>query len=215
MQIDISREELLRLGRFRLDELEATTVDVTSCSSNFPLLVLARPVTRTTYVEFFVSKAQPGTEVSIHSLGDEREINHRSFAFRLYTNSGVPAVCFDADESSFRIPALDGTWSQAMADEPVAFGLLVDMSRGCVALRLNDREVCIELTWGNHPGFEVQIAGFPLDLPHYRPSYVSCATSPPPPSLLAVAPSQLGSDGMETFYDAPSDDDLSSGESAA
>ena len=72
------------------------------------------------------------------------------------------------------------------------FGVLVDMVRGCVTLRLNGRDgPCVRfpgVEWRS--GVQVLVEEWPSpavidrDLPRVA---VSCATPPPPPSLLVAA----------------------------
>ena len=73
--------------------------------------------------------------------------------------------------------------------DPVVFGVLVDMDRGCVTFRLNDMDgPCVRFppTAQWREGVSLTVDEFPREDTSPR-VVISCATPPAPPSLLAAA----------------------------
>ena len=78
--------------------------------------------------------------------------------------------------------------------DPVVFGALVDMDRGCVTFRLNGIDCpCVRFPasaeW--REGVRLTLSGLPDPGDDTQRVVVSCATPPAPPSLLAVAANPL------------------------
>ena len=107
-----------------------------------------------------------------------------------------------------RIKSLgDDSWT--WCDEPVVFGVLIDMVRGCVTFRLNGIDgPCVRfpnVDW--RLGVHFCLSHIPIE-PEHDPMQivVSCATPPVPPSLFEAAANPLtgaehvAADSME--YDA-------------
>ena len=103
-----------------------------------------------------------------------------------------PQLCFiKMNGTHLRIKSLgDDSWT--WCEDPVVFGVLIDMVRGCVTLRLNGLDgPCVRfpgVEWRS--GVQVLVNEFPVAgvINRYLPrTAISCATPPPPPSLLLVA----------------------------
>ena len=89
----------------------------------------------------------------------------------------------------------DRCWSWCA--DPVVFGVLVDMDRGCVTFRLNDMDgPCVRFppTAQWREGVSLTVDEFPREDTSPR-VVISCATPPAPPSLLAAAANPLCVDG--------------------
>jgi hypothetical protein len=105
-----------------------------------------------------------------------------------------PQLCFiKMNGTHLRIKSLgDDSWT--WCDEPVVFGVLVDMVRGCVTFRLNGIDgPCVRFPNANwRLGVHLSVSHFPIE-PEHDPMQivVSCATPPVPPSLLEAAANPL------------------------
>ena len=138
------------------------------------------------YVEVRLNCAWLGTCLIIHGL--------RAAEFELGGSHGgdiVRLVVEDAEVQGLVIPSL-GVNSWSWCNDPVTFGVLVDMVRGCVTFRLNGLDgPCVRFPGAEwRSGVQVLVEEWPSpavidrDLPRVA---VSCATPPPPPSLLVAA----------------------------
>ena len=89
----------------------------------------------------------------------------------------------------------DWSW----CEDPVIFGVLVDMNRGCVTFRLNAIDgPCVRFPNGfmlGADGVRIKMSEFPTDRKGTPPEgysvVVTCATPPVPPSLIAAAANPL------------------------
>ncbi len=105
-----------------------------------------------------------------------------------------PQLCFiKMNGTHLRIKSLgDDSWT--WCDEPVVFGVLIDMVRGCVTFRLNGIDgPCVRFPNVNwRRGVHLSVSHFPIE-PEHDPMQivVSCATPPVPPSLLEAAANPL------------------------
>ena len=106
------------------------------------------------------------------------------------------ATGYGRRSGSCKILALgDRCWSWCA--DPVVFGVLVDMDRGCVTFRLNDMDgPCVRFppTAQWREGVSLTVDEFPQEDTSPR-VVISCATPPAPPSLLAAAANPLCVDG--------------------
>ena len=165
----------------------AVEVDVTDSYDDDFTLCLPPIGSGVIYVEVRLNCAWLGTCLIIHGLG-------QPFEFELGGSHGgdiVRLVVEDAEVQGLVIPSL-GVNSWSWCNDPVTFGVLVDMVRGCVTLRLNGLDgPCVRfpgVEWRS--GVQVLVEEWPSpavidrDLPRVA---VSCATPPPPPSLLVAA----------------------------
>ena len=165
----------------------AVEVDVTDSYDDDFTLCLPPIGSGVIYVEVRLNCAWLGTCLIIHGLG-------QPFEFELGGSHGgdiVRLVVEDAEVQGLVIPSL-GVNSWSWCNDPVTFGVLVDMVRGCVTFRLNGLDgPCVRfpgVEWRS--GVQVLVEEWPSpavidrDLPRVA---VSCATPPPPPSLLVAA----------------------------
>ena len=165
----------------------AVEVDVTDSYDDDFALCLPPISSGVIYVEVRLRCAWLGTSLLIHGLG-------QPFLFELGGGHGGDIVRLVLDEDELQglfIPSL-GVNSWSWCRDPVIFGVLVDMNRGCVTFRLNGLDgPCVRfpgVEWRS--GVQVLVDEYPSpdvvdrDLP---PIAVSCATPPHPPSLLVAA----------------------------
>ena len=162
---------------------------------------MARPLrTGVTYVEVTTSAAWYGTRLT---LTDDEMGNGHEFGLQLDCDEGASAfsapreICLiRLHEKRLKIKSL-GNNSWTWCTDPVTFGVLVDMNRGCVAFRLNGVDgPCVRFPgaeWTSH-GVWIELDQFPSgehlpvdDTGETYPLVVSCATAPVPPSLLEAA----------------------------
>ena len=110
-----------------------------------------------------------------------------------------PQLCFiKMNGTHLRIKSLsDDSWT--WGEDPVVFGVLVDMVRGCVTFRLNGIDgPCVRFPNANwRGGVYISVSRFPKDPRHDQTGELmqvvaSCATPPVPPSLLEAAANPLG-----------------------
>ena len=139
------------------------------------------------YVEVRLRCAWLGTRLIIHGLG-------QPFLFQLGSShrGDIVRLVVEEPENQGLVIQSFGANSWSWCEDPVVFGVLVDMVRGCVTLRLNGLDgPCVRfpgVEWRS--GVQVLVNEFPVAgvINRYLPrTAISCATPPPPPSLLVVA----------------------------
>ncbi len=151
------------------------------------------------YVEVMLTAAWYGTRLTfVDGFRDEllgiQLDTHQSHPAASPHN--CPKLCFiRMNDKYLRIKSL-GNDSWTWCDEPVVFGVLVDMVRGCVTFRLNGIDgPCVRFPhayWRR--GVQISITHFPIDYMDRGDAdefVISCATPPPPPSLLEAAANPL------------------------
>ena len=105
-----------------------------------------------------------------------------------------PQLCFiKMNGTHLRIKSLgDDSWT--WCEDPVVFGVLVDMVRGCVTFRVNGIDgPCVRFPNADwRLGVHLCLSHIPIE-PEHDPMQivVSCATPPVPPSLLEAAANPL------------------------
>ncbi len=183
-----------------------TAKDITELNDEADLpMRMARPVrTGVTYVEVTTSAAWYGTRLT---LTDDEMGNGYEFGMQLDCDE---RAALSAPEREICLMRLHGRYLQikslgnnswTWSTDPVTFGVLVDMNRGCVAFRLNGVDgPCVRFPgaeWTSH-GVWIELDQFPSGehLPvdetgETYPLVVSCATAPVPPSLLEAAANPL------------------------
>jgi hypothetical protein len=180
---------LPRLSQIKLAQLEASCLDVSV--AHHTNLRLTRPILRgAVYVEIEVSLGWYGMEVVCIPGGDESA----SFGVKLdeFGYSGSEGsihhyvdntVIFKRGGWACGIETFDSAWD--CLDEPIRFGFLVDMYRGCIWFRVNGRDgPCVPFpattAWKTR-GVELEVRN-PVENPptHHSPTLLSCRTLPCP-----------------------------------
>ena len=194
------------------DGREAVEVDVTPLidAPNAVIidrgLSVSRPIRRgVTYVEVTLNCAWYGTGVQLAGLGqdfrlaltcDDRESPAINTAHLTPYNNG---------DEYLAVRNFDGCWTWML--EPVVFGLLIDMTRGCCTFYLNGRVgPCVRFPvsppgaqhW-RQDGVQIQVDEFPDDNEQRPPQcLVSCASTrvyPPTPPHVPMTPQELRDKG--------------------
>ena len=168
-------------------------------------LRVSRPIRRgVTYVEVTLNCAWYGTGVQLAGLGqdfrlaltcDDRESPAINTAHLTPYNNG---------DEYLAVRNFDGCWTWML--EPVVFGLLIDMTRGCCTFYLNGRVgPCVRFPvsppgaqhWRQN-GVRIEVDEFPDDNDQRPPQcLVSCASrlSPPTPVSVPMTPQELWDKG--------------------
>lgn len=194
----LPREMIQRIARFAhregylacwaVGDVLATEIDMTEYT---PPLKMSRQLRLgVTYVEVTLRIAWYGTCLCFTCPG----LGIDQFGVELGTPSDMTdiEVCYMRKLDRYlRIRSCAArcwTWRE----DPVVFGALVDMDRGCVTFRLNGTDCpCVRFPasaeWRD--GVRLTVSGLPDADPDddAQRVVVSCATPPAPPSLLAVA----------------------------
>ena len=158
-------------------------------------LTMARPLrSGVRYVEVTTTAAWYGTRLTFEGV-DGYECLGIQVDCRQHENARE--LCFirlnGSQVNYLWIKSLgDDTWT--WCNEPVVFGVLVDLVRGCVTFRLNGIDgPCVRFPNVNwRRGVYISISRFPKDPRHDMTGermqlVASCATPPVPPSLLEAA----------------------------
>ena len=172
------------------DERLPTALDITQINSDDLIMRMARPVrTGVEYVEITTTQAWYGTCIDFYGAGAW------DFHIQLGRRNHVEICLLWMNGTCSLIKSLsDGIWS--WCEDPVVFGVLVDVVRGCMTIRLNgvDGE-CVRFPagteWGAPRGVSLRVGQFPENDVLAEPLIVSCATPPVPPSLLEAAANPL------------------------
>ena len=199
----LPREMIQRIARFAhrqgylacwaVGDVLATEVDMTDLTydHNNRLTMSRQLRSRVTYVEVTLRIAWYGTGLFFTCRGLDLD----QFGIALGTGHYCYMRNLDRYLRIRSCAARCWTWRQ----DPVVFGALVDMDRGCVTFRLNGTDCpCVRFPasaeW--REGVRLTVSGLPqpggVDT---KRAVVSCATPPVPPSLLAVAANPLTAEG--------------------
>ena len=204
----------------------STSIDITRLNDEEDVtLRMARPLrTGVKYVEVTTSTAWYGTLLAFDGLRGSQgfgfQLDYEGFDDVLQRDRDVCVIKMcDPDDRSryFRIESLGiDTWT--WCTDPVTFGVLVDMNRGCVTFRINGiNGPCVRFPPGSEwrGGVTIEISEFPTQRKgtpppdgESLPVVVSCATPPVPPSLLEAAANPLSAwehVGAGSFEDVTDD----------
>ena len=175
-----------------------TSIDITRLNDEEDVtLRMARPLrTGVKYVEVTTSAAWFGTRLVFDGSDPYQE-----FGFQLDCDGGKTCLVKTSDYNSsnfFQIKSF-GNEAWSWCEDPVIFGLLVDMNRRCVTFRLNGFDgPCVRFPNGfmvGADGVRIKMSDFPTDRKGAPPEgysvVVACATPPVPPSLLEAAANPL------------------------
>ena len=171
----------------------STVSDITELNHEEAVtLYMERPLRMgVNYIEVTTSAAWYGTRLTFDGLGMADFGLHLNFDEDFPT--GPKDICLIREYGRIlKIKSL-GNDSWTWCRDPVTFGVLVDMNRGCVTFRLNGIDgPCVRFPgdeWRRPPGVWLTIQDFPNihDDDSYPDVVVSCATRPVPPSLLVAA----------------------------
>ena len=175
-----------------------TSIDITRTNDEEDVtLRLLRPLrTGVKYVEVTTSAAWYGTLLAFGGSDPSQD-----FGLQLdYDGRNICLIKMSDYNSSnfFRIKSF-GNEGWSWCEDPVIFGVLVDMNRGCVTFRLNAIDgPCVRFPNGfmlGADGVRIKMSEFPTDRKGTPPEeysvVVACATPPVPPSLLQAAANPL------------------------
>ena len=203
-----------------------TSIDITRTNDEEDVtLRLLRPLrTGVKYVEITTTAGWYGTCLAfdglgpLHDFGFQLDYDEFNDALNAHGEICLIKMCdlnVAPPSNYFRIKSL-GNDSWTWCTEPVTFGVLVDMDRGCVTFRLNGVDgPCVRFPPGSdwRGGVTIKISEFPTQRKGTPPQddlpvVVSCATPPVPPSLLEAAANPLtvwGHVGAGSFEDVTDD----------
>ena len=158
-------------------------------------LTMARPLrSGVRYVEVTTTAAWYGTRLTFEGVDGYECLG---FQVDCRANEDARELCFIRLNGS----QVNYLWIKSLGDDswtwnedPVVFGVLVDMVRGCVTFRLNGIDgPCVRFPNANwRGGVYISVSRFPKDPRHDQTGELmqvvaSCATPPVPPSLLEAA----------------------------
>ena len=144
------------------------------------------------YVEVTVSAAWYGTRLMLVDADGEEFVGiqvdtHLSHHANMPEDH--PQMCFIRMNGNYLWIKSLGDDSWTWCNEPVVFGVLVDMVRGCVTFGINGIDgPCVRFSSvSRRGGVHIRVSHLPMDTSTPSEVVVSCATPPPPPSLLEAA----------------------------
>ncbi|CAH0364436.1 unnamed protein product [Pelagomonas calceolata] len=167
-------------------------------------LTVSRPIRRgVTYVEVTLNCAWYGTGVQLAGLGQEFRLALTCDDSTIPETNTAHLLPYDDMTQRLAVRNFDNCWT--WITEPVIFGLLIDMTRGCCTFYLNGRVgPCVRFPssgaqhWRQH-GVQIQVDEFPEETSQGPPQcLVSCASprlSPPTPSSVPMTPQELRDKG--------------------
>ena len=148
------------------------------------------------YVEVTVSAAWYGTRLMLVDADGEEFVGiqvdtHLSHHANMPEDH--PQMCFIRMNGNYLWIKSLGDDSWTWCNEPVVFGVLVDMVRGCVTFGINGIDgPCVRFSSVSlRGGVHIRVSHLPMDTSTPSEVVVSCATPPPPPSLLEAAATPL------------------------
>ena len=157
-------------------------------------LTMARPLrSGVKYVEVTTTAAWYGTRLTFEGVDGYECLG---FQVDCRANEDARELCFirlnGSQVNYLWIKSLgDDSWT--WCNEPVVFGVLVDMVRGCVTFGINGIDgPCVRFSSvSRRGGVHIRVSHLPMDTSTPSEVVVSCATPPPPPSLLEAAATPL------------------------
>ena len=192
------------------DGREAVEVDVTPLIDAPNALIInrglsvSRPIRRgVTYVEVTLNSAWYGTGVQLAGLGQEFRLALTCDDSTSPETNTAHLLTYGNTDECLAVRNFDNCWT--WITEPVIFGLLIDMTRGCCTFYLNGRvgpcvrfPVSLSAHWPQN-GVLIEVDEFPEETTQGPPQcLVSCASprlSPPTPLSVPMTPQELQDKG--------------------